>query len=178
MQSHLLSYLPSNPSVVSDVIHSFLCTCAGVAEGMVGMKQGESREIQLTLPDNFEPAALRGCPVTCQVAVSELFEYNLAEVSAKTLSKKPHTRNLPLSYLKQDNVFRPTELHPLPSLSCRVISHCWETLAGLCGKPQTLMLQTCHIATASLTCMHRLRTLLHVCKREPCTNCSQLSSAK
>ena len=49
---------------------------------MVGMKVGETREVQLTLPDDFEPAALRGVPVTCQVGISELFEYELAEVKA------------------------------------------------------------------------------------------------
>ena len=53
---------------------------AGVSDAMIGMKVGETREVQLTLPDNFEPAALRGCEVTCQVGVSELFEYELAEV--------------------------------------------------------------------------------------------------
>ena len=52
---------------------------------MVGMKIGESREVQLTLPDNFEPAALRGCPVTCQIGISELFEYELAEVGEPAL---------------------------------------------------------------------------------------------
>ena len=61
---------------------SWLCLRAGVSSAMVGMKVGETREVQLTLPDNFEPAALRGVPVTCQVGISELFEYELAEVKA------------------------------------------------------------------------------------------------
>ncbi len=47
---------------------------------MVGMKVGESREFQMILPDDFEPAALRGVDVTCTVGVSELFEYNMPEV--------------------------------------------------------------------------------------------------
>ncbi|KAL3161045.1 hypothetical protein ABBQ38_009428 [Trebouxia sp. C0009 RCD-2024] len=52
----------------------------GVSEAMVGMKVGETRDVRLTLPDDFEPAGLRGCDVTCQVGVSELFEYELAEL--------------------------------------------------------------------------------------------------
>ena len=56
------------------------CMHAGVSDAMVGMKVGETRDLQLTLPDDFEPAGLRGCDVTCQVGISELFEYNLAEV--------------------------------------------------------------------------------------------------
>lgn len=48
---------------------------------MVGMSVGESRDINLTLPDNFEPAALRGVDVTCTVGVTELFEYDLPEAS-------------------------------------------------------------------------------------------------
>ena len=55
---------------------------AGVSKAMEGMKVGETREVQLTLPDDFEPAALRGVPVTCQVGISELFEYELAEVKS------------------------------------------------------------------------------------------------
>ena len=47
---------------------------------MIGMKVGESRDINLTLPDNFEPAALRGVDVMCTVGVTELFEYDLPEV--------------------------------------------------------------------------------------------------
>ena len=61
----------------------------GVASAMVGMKVGETREVQLTLPDNFEPAALRGVPVTCQVGISELFEYELAEVRALLATVQP-----------------------------------------------------------------------------------------
>ncbi len=53
---------------------------AGVGQKMIGMKVGESRQIQLTLPDNFEPAPLRGVDVTCTVGVTELFEYDLPEV--------------------------------------------------------------------------------------------------
>lgn len=49
------------------------------------MKVGETREVQLTMPDDFEPALLRGCQVTCQVGVSELFEYELAEVREAAL---------------------------------------------------------------------------------------------
>jgi hypothetical protein len=52
----------------------------GVGQKMIGMKVGESRQIQLTLPDNFEPAPLRGVDVTCTVGVTELFDYNLPEV--------------------------------------------------------------------------------------------------
>ncbi|KAL0050013.1 hypothetical protein WJX82_002734 [Trebouxia sp. C0006] len=52
----------------------------GVGEKMIGMKVGESRQIQLTLPDNFEPAPLRGVDVTCTVSVTELFEYDLPEL--------------------------------------------------------------------------------------------------
>lgn len=47
---------------------------------MVGMKVGETRDIQLVLPDDFEPAGLRGVDVTCTVRVTELFQYELAEV--------------------------------------------------------------------------------------------------
>lgn len=53
---------------------------AGVSKAMEGMRVGETREVQITLPDDFEPAGLRGVPVTCQVGISELFEYELAEV--------------------------------------------------------------------------------------------------
>ena len=56
------------------------CMISGVGQKMIGMKVGESRQIQLTLPDNFEPAPLRGMDVTCTVGVSELFEYDLPEV--------------------------------------------------------------------------------------------------
>ena len=56
------------------------CTIAGVGQKMIGMKVGESRQIQLTLPDDFEPALLRGVDVTCTVGVTELFEYDLPEV--------------------------------------------------------------------------------------------------
>lgn len=52
----------------------------GVADAMVGMQVGETRDVRLTLPEDFEPAGLRGCDVTCQVGVSELFEYELAEL--------------------------------------------------------------------------------------------------
>lgn len=46
----------------------------------MGMKVGETRDIQLVLPDDFEPAGLRGVDVTCTVRVTELFQYELAEV--------------------------------------------------------------------------------------------------
>lgn len=59
---------------------AWVCMHAGVSKAMEGMKVGETREVQLTLPDDFEPAGLRGVPVTCQVGISELFEYELAEV--------------------------------------------------------------------------------------------------
>lgn len=45
------------------------------------MSAGDSRDITLKLPDSFEPAALRGVDVNCTVAVSELFSYDLPEVS-------------------------------------------------------------------------------------------------
>ena len=48
---------------------------------MVGMHAGESRDLTIKLPDEFEPAALRGVDVACTVAVSELFSYDLPEVS-------------------------------------------------------------------------------------------------
>ena len=47
---------------------------------MIGMKIGESCDINLTLPNNFEPAVLRGVDVMCTVGVTELFEYDLPEV--------------------------------------------------------------------------------------------------
>lgn len=53
----------------------------GVSEAMVGMKVGETRDIQLVLPDDFEPAGLRGVDVTCTVRVTELFQYELAELN-------------------------------------------------------------------------------------------------
>ncbi len=72
-QQHVSDY-ESSKTQVSD------CMIAGVREKMVGMKVGESRQIQLTLPDDFEPAPLRGVDVTCTVGVTELFEYDLPEV--------------------------------------------------------------------------------------------------
>ena len=68
LSGHGVWYVPDVPLAV------------GVREAMIGMKVGETRDIQLTLPDNFEPAPLRGVDVTCTVGVTELFEYSLAEV--------------------------------------------------------------------------------------------------
>ena len=69
------------PSLSHGVWHVHdLPLAVGVQEAMIGMKVGETRDIQLTLPDNFEPAPLRGVDVTCTVGVTELFEYSLAEV--------------------------------------------------------------------------------------------------
>lgn len=52
----------------------------GLAERMVGMCVGESRDLTIKLPNEFEPAVLRGVDVNCKVAVSELFSYDLPEV--------------------------------------------------------------------------------------------------
>ena len=79
-------------------LHAY-ATHAGVSDAMVGMKVGETREIQLTLPDNFEPAALRGCPVTCRVGITDLFEYELAEVR-KTASQCLSAFALRLSFTR------------------------------------------------------------------------------
>ena len=78
---------------------------AGLASAMVGMNVGETREVQLTLPDNFEPAALRGVSVTCQVGISELFEYELAEVGALQATMQPSPASGP-----QAPVMTPTGL--------------------------------------------------------------------
>lgn len=53
----------------------------GLAERMVGMHAGESRDLTIKLPEEFEPAALRGVDVACTVKISELFSYDLPEVS-------------------------------------------------------------------------------------------------
>ena len=53
---------------------------AGLADGMSGMRVGETRDIIRTLPDDFEPAKLRGVDVTCTIRIAELFEYEPAEV--------------------------------------------------------------------------------------------------
>lgn len=72
--------LPSESEKQLVALNAAWCVHAGVADAMVGMKAGETRDVRLMLPDNFEPAGLRGCDVTCQVGISELFEYELAEV--------------------------------------------------------------------------------------------------
>ena len=49
------------------------------------MNVGETREINIDLPDNFEPEMLRGVVMTCTVSVSEIFQHDLAEVGPATL---------------------------------------------------------------------------------------------
>lgn len=68
-----------NPDTQYWVSH-WQCILLGIADGMVGMNVGESRQIKITLPDDFEPEGLRGVDVICSVAVSEIFQYDLAEV--------------------------------------------------------------------------------------------------
>ena len=41
---------------------------------------GDSREVEITLPDTWDPPQLRGVRVRCSVAVNELFEWELPEV--------------------------------------------------------------------------------------------------
>ena len=47
---------------------------------MVGMASGDSREVDITMPDTWDPPQLRGVRVKCSVAVNELFEWELPEV--------------------------------------------------------------------------------------------------
>jgi len=44
------------------------------------MHAGESRDLTIKLPEEFEPAALRGVDVACTVKISELFSYDLPEL--------------------------------------------------------------------------------------------------
>ena len=47
---------------------------------MVGMVTGETREVDITLPDTWDPPQLRGVRVKCSATVNELFEWELPEV--------------------------------------------------------------------------------------------------
>ena len=49
---------------------------------MLGMAAGDSREVEITMPDTWDPPQLRGVRVTCRVAVKELFQWELPEVWA------------------------------------------------------------------------------------------------
>jgi hypothetical protein len=54
---------------------------AGVIAGMEGMTVGEERSISATIGDTWwEPGALRGVDTRCDVALKELFEWDLPEV--------------------------------------------------------------------------------------------------
>lgn len=53
----------------------------GLADSMAGMVQGDVREITVTIPDTWETERLRGVPARCTVKVSEVFEWELPELS-------------------------------------------------------------------------------------------------
>ena len=48
---------------------------------MLGMTVGEERTVPVTLPPTWEPEQLRGVRADCSVAVKEIFEWELPEVS-------------------------------------------------------------------------------------------------
>lgn len=62
----------------------------GVSEALVGMKTGEDKETQVTFPtsEDFSPAALRGKAADIKVKLSEVFEYDLPELTDEWAAAK------------------------------------------------------------------------------------------
>lgn len=61
----------------------------GVAAAMEGMRAGDTRETTITLPDtdDFSPAALRGVNCAVKISVSEIFEWDLPEMTDEWASQ-------------------------------------------------------------------------------------------
>ena len=55
----------------------------GVAAAMVGMRSGDSKETTITLPDteDFSPSTLRGVEIAVKIKISEIFEWDLPEMT-------------------------------------------------------------------------------------------------
>ncbi len=60
---------------------------AGLVDGMLGMVAGDSREVEITMPDTWDPPQLRGVRVKCRVSVKELFQWELPEVRAAIVER-------------------------------------------------------------------------------------------
>jgi len=62
----------------------------GVSDAIAGMKAGEEKETKITFPtsEDFSPAALRGETADIKVKVSEVFEYDLPELTDDWAAKK------------------------------------------------------------------------------------------
>jgi len=62
----------------------------GVCEALVGMATGEEKESKLTFPtsEDFSPAALRGKVADIKVKLSEVFEYDLPELTDEWAAAK------------------------------------------------------------------------------------------
>ena len=56
---------------------------------MEGMASGESRDVEITMPDTWDPPQLRGVRVRCSVAVNEIFEWELPEVCMYSRVSRP-----------------------------------------------------------------------------------------
>ena len=61
---------------------------AGVVDGIMGMNVGEERVLEQTVGDAWwEPEGLAGIPVRCDVALKEVFQWNVPEVSGRLLDR-------------------------------------------------------------------------------------------
>ncbi len=62
----------------------------GVSEALVGMNTGDDKESKLTFPtsEDFSPAALRGKVADIKVKLSEVFEYDLPELTDEWAAAK------------------------------------------------------------------------------------------
>ena len=62
----------------------------GVSEALMGMNVGEDKETQVTFPtsEDFSPAALRGKSADIKVKLSEVFEYDIPELTDEWAAAK------------------------------------------------------------------------------------------
>lgn len=133
------------------------------------MHAGESRDLTIKLPDEFEPAALRGVDVACTVAVSELFSYDLPEVSHCWRPKR--------LYINMSNKKSIQMLMRLDAVLCRCcavhVGSGYRLSAGICKKHTACTLETLyrnHLnlvlpkhfnLDCSICCKHYLRLACH-----------------
>lgn len=69
-------YLSSKNSSCSRVL-----LLAGFIDDIQGMNVGERRELDYTLPDTWWEPSIKGTEVTCNVALKELFMWELPKAS-------------------------------------------------------------------------------------------------
>ncbi len=73
----------------------------GFEEGMVGMKKGDTREVNVTFPENYHAEHLKGKPATFTITAKEVQEVKRPELTEELVTKKLGTKKTPAEFKEE-----------------------------------------------------------------------------